>query len=284
MDSEQMRTLAKKALAALVDQARNHRGGTKWLTYPELGERIGMPGPYNTNHFGRQIGKVLGEMGHMFDEVKIDGEPIPPIQVLAVKTQERLPSDGLREFYPDYPKLTKEKKRDFCANLYPAIFNFGSRWDKLLAQLDIRPISEGLPPLPAGGRHNRWGSEGSPEHRALRDFVAANPERVGLPAGGSPITEYPLRSGDDIDVYFHYGNELVGVEVKSRRSGPDDLLRGVFQCVKYKALLQAEASVRAELLPVRTVLALEGELDYHSRRAASILSVRVVEKVKVSGA
>jgi hypothetical protein len=41
-------------------------------------------------------------------------------------------------------------------------------------------------------------------------------------------------------VLFRYKSEVIVVEVKSRLSNDADLERGLYQCVKYRALLRAE--------------------------------------------
>lgn len=281
MNQQPIDQWAKRALTVLVDHVKSYSGGPKWITYGELARRMKFPEPHTGNLFANQIGKVLGAMGHLFDGRVIGDQGIPPIQSLVVSASKKLPSDGLKEFFPSYPQLSIEKKRDFVSNLYPAIFEFGSRWERLLAELGLTPDHPATEQHPRMG-YNPWGGEGSPEHRALRDYIAGNPGILGIPSGNcSAVTEFPIKSGDRIDVVFQLPGEIIAVEVKSRRSGPDDFMRGVFQCIKYASVLAAECTLRREATRIRAILVIEGKLDGISRDAATRLSVSVIETVTV---
>lgn len=76
--------------------------------------------------------------------------------------------------------------------------------------------------------------------------VARNPGIVGTRVrGGEGLTEKRLPSGDSLDVYFQNDEERVAVEVKPATSDRADLTRGIFQCVKYTAVLRAQAIAEA---------------------------------------
>jgi len=123
---------ARKILVYLVRRVRNFQGGEKFVTYGELAREISYPEPHTGNLFGKNIGKTLGVMGHLFDDIVVDGEKVPLIQALVVNQSQKLPSDGLKEFNSTYPKLSVQKKRDFVQSEYRRIFEFGSRWEKVL--------------------------------------------------------------------------------------------------------------------------------------------------------
>lgn len=75
--------------------------------------------------------------------------------------------------------------------------------------------------------------------------MSRNPKQFGAPKGcKTGVIEKLLRSLDEIDVWFVSSGEQLAVEVKSRRSTDPDLERGIFQCVKYRALLQAENTAK----------------------------------------
>ena len=129
-------------------------------------------------------------------------------------------------------------------NEYGRILNYGSRWNEILrfaGLLEVTPPSnEGKPG--AGG----WGGGESDAHKALKQFVFAHPEICGAPDDcWLRETEHALRSGDSIDVMFKSKARWLGVEVKSRVSDGDteDYFRGIYQVVKYQAVLQAQARV-----------------------------------------
>lgn len=272
---------AKRFLLALVTHVRDFQGGDKYLTYGKIAKKVGYPEPYTGNLFGKNIGDTLGVMGHMFDDLVIDGESIPLIQSLVVSQKKKLPSDGLKEFYSTYPSLPDEKKRDFVHSEYGRIFDFGTRWEQVLAALEIQPSDE-LPPSGGDGRtgrHNSYGSEGSPEHVALRDFVSKNPSVIGLDFHGPGLTEYPLKSGDSVDVVFETADAVIGVEVKSKRSGTDDIERGLYQCVKYSAVLEAETKVNKSDAQTRCVLVIEGTLPLRLSRIRNTLRLDVFQNI-----
>jgi hypothetical protein len=274
---------ARTILAYLVKYLQSFQGGNKYITYGELAKKIDYPEPHIGNLFGSNIGKTLGVMGHLFDNFVVDGQNVPLIQALVVGQANKLPSDGLKEFDTTYPNLSNEKKRDFVYAEYEKIFDFGSRWEQVLEKLKIKPYDNiELPDVKKKqGLYNPYGGEGSPEHVALRDFIANNPSVIGLNTDKKGVTEYPLKSGDKIDVVFELENEIIGVEVKSRRSGIDDLERGLFQCVKYAAVLEAEKKLGGRNTSIRCMLVIEDSLTNQLSRTQKILNVDVRQNINV---
>ena len=272
---------AKLALKALVNHIKNFKGGKKYLTYGELAKQINYPLPHSGNLFGSNIGKTLGTMGHLFGDMIIDGEQVPLIQVLVVSSSSKLPSDGLKEFNNTYPTLSKKKKRDFALLEYHRAFEFGNRWEKVLQELGIDE-DDRSPEQKRSKRYNPYGSEGSPEHIRLRDYIADHPNVIGLDKILKGKVEYPLKSGDSIDVAFELNEQIVGVEVKSLRSGTDDLERGIFQCIKYKAVLEAENNIEGTNKTSNCILVLEGSLTKSLKRVSRKLGVKVFENISPS--
>ncbi len=77
-------------------------------------------------------------------------------------------------------------------------------------------------------------------------------------------------SGDRVDVVFCAEREIVAIEVKSRDSNWADLRRGIYQCVKYKAVLLAQD----DCLPVDSWLVTETALDGDLKALAKKLGVK----------
>ncbi len=269
---------AKRILEYLISHIKDFQGGEKFVSYSDLAKEIGYPPPHQGSAFARRIGETLGVMGHLIEDLPIDGERPPYIQALVVNKSSRLPGDGIKEFYPDYPMLPREKKRDLVLREIQRIFEFGSRWEKLLEKLNLS--SGGKSETLRRSLHNPYGSEGSPEHRALRDYVYNHPEVVGEFSVVAKYREYPLKSGDVVDVLFKTPTGMIAIEVKSRRSGEDDIERGIYQCVKYKAVLEAESIILGEQGFVDCILVLEGNLPQGLNRVASRLQVSVLEDIK----
>ncbi len=271
---------AKEVLKYLVSHIKHFQGGEKFIYYSDLAKAIGYPAPHQGNVFARRIGETFGVMGHLIEDIPIDGERPPYIQALVVSKSSRLPGDGIKEFYPDYPMLPKEKKRGLVLREVQRIFEFGSQWEKLLERLNISSgdKSEAL----RRSLHNPYGSEGSPEHRELRDYVYNHPEVVGAFSVTDKYREYPLKSGDVVDVLFETPTGTIAIEIKSRRSGRDDIERGIYQCIKYKAVLEAENIILRKQRPVDCILVLEENLPRELSRVASQLQISVLEGIKPS--
>lgn len=129
----------------------------------------------------------------------------------------------------------------------------------------------------------RYGRSGEGKnHKRLRKWVKKNPGRIvqGL-CDVKAKTEEPLLSGDRVDVVYYAEGSIVVIEVKSRDSNWDDLRRGIYQCIKYKAVMRAQ--MRADDVDGRSVCALlvtENELSDDLRDLASTLNIncRVVRR------
>lgn len=77
-------------------------------------------------------------------------------------------------------------------------------------------------------------------HRALRLWVRDNPsELFPYLTNVTAETEVVLPSADRMDVQYSTVNKRIALEVKSRDSNEADLARGIYQCVKYRAVLSA---------------------------------------------
>ncbi len=96
------------------------------------------------------------------------------------------------------------------------------------------------------GNGGLGGGPESPFHMALKEWVRDNPGLVSPSyAEAEADIEVPLLSGDRIDCSFDRGDRIAVVEVKSWISNQEDLLRGIFQCIKYRAVMEAMTHDRA---------------------------------------
>jgi hypothetical protein len=69
--------------------------------------------------------------------------------------------------------------------------------------------------------------------------------------------------------------EQLAIEVKSVHSSDADIERGIFQCVKYKAVLEAEAKCDGTTPKIRTRLVSERQLSPECSRQAKRLEIEV---------
>lgn len=186
-------------------------------------------------------------------------------------------------FEPDkyVSKMSVKEKRAIIEEIHADIFAY-QYWDSILEEYELTEIEYGIdeddnldeiaPPNRGG-----WSSEDeSDEHKALKEYVAKHPSVVGLSKRNKKgITEYLFASGDKADVVFEHNNGLLGVEVKSIISNDSDINRGIFQAVKYQALLRAEQ--KASLIPptARSVLVVENPISAPLQNLADVLGIEV---------
>ena len=120
------------------------------------------------------------------------------------------------------------------------------------------------------GKIHGFRGEGS-EHKTLQEYIASHPKLVGAKENG--ITEHILLSGDRLDVWFP--SSRIAVEVKPSISPDADILRGLFQCVKYKATLDAEAAIMGEKPEAKILLVISGKLSSSNKEIPKTLGVTV---------
>lgn len=266
---------ARLALPLLVRQAE---AGVP-IFYSNLAAELGMPNPRNLNY-------VLGSIGQTMERLsKAWKLKVPPIQCLVINKATGLPGEGIGWFLvkkEDYATLPLRQKRAIVDAELGHVYAF-SRWRDVLATLSLAPALPDFGAVIAKASGGFGGGE-SERHKALKDHVAGNPSVVGLPAG-TPVgeTEYPLPSGDFLDVSFADQDMWVAAEVKSAISDEADVVRGLFQCVKYRAVM--EAVMRSEGRPqsARAVLVLEAHLSPSLVPLRNLLGVEVVDNVNPRG-
>jgi hypothetical protein len=233
------------------------------------------------------MGAVLGKMGHLLESIEDEwGDTIPHIQSLVVNktgSLRGLPDEGIKEFWSNYPELTKVEKTHKARAEYVKIRDFGSRWNKVLTLLGIPQIEASSAETAQKGTGGYGKGGESEQHFALKTFIAANPDLVGAKIGDEAYTEYVLPSLDTIDVLFKGSHCWTAVEVKSQISDhlPSDYERGLYQCVKYRAILEAMRVDGHYRVPteIEVVLVLQTKLPKDYRELAKSLQVRVLEKV-----
>jgi len=95
-------------------------------------------------------------------------------------------------------------------------------------------------------------------------------------------TEYDLLSGDRLDVYFECKKKKhVAVEVKPSTSPEGDVLRGIFQCVKYQAVMNAARVVDNDNYDNEVILVTAGELSSENKQIAIDLKINYKDLFKM---
>ncbi|MBP6017039.1 MAG: hypothetical protein KA586_09990 [Candidatus Promineofilum sp.] len=267
--NKQYEQRARLILPILVRQAQ--AGQT--ITYMGLSRETGI----HQRGFSYPLGTVAEALQ---DLSKQWGEPIPALTSMVIYATTGVPGpgfgwavtdmDGYKDMRAWEQKTVANKAREEC-------FHY-DMWPAVLHALRLKPLEPAVPPALVDTARGK-GGEGE-AHRRLKEYVAAHPEVVGhadWKVRGR--TEYHLPSSDAIDVLFQTPWTWLAVEVKAANAGTADILRGLFQCVKYQALLEAEARVTDRPVAIASVLVLEGALPNELVAAHNTLGITVFEGV-----
>lgn len=86
----------------------------------------------------------------------------------------------------------------------------------------------------------KYGSGGeSHEHKTLKEYIANNPDILGLDSNVITKVEYLFCTGDRVDILFEISDTQRAV-VEIELSGTENLLIGIHQAIKYRALAASE--------------------------------------------
>ncbi|MGM0494970.1 MAG: hypothetical protein ACQER1_18700 [Armatimonadota bacterium] len=225
MPTERTEQKAKEALPILVNCAQKR----KVITYSRLGAQIGVI-PVN-------IGRILG---YIRGVICRKGERAPMINALVVNKNTRLPG---KDFLPDGTEHLSDGEFVQAFETHrDAVFAY-ERWDDLLSEYDLSPVKRSPEEVESLAhkfvqveQRRETGGEGD-EHARLKQYIASEPQVLGLPGDVKAAVEEQLPSGDVCDVVFRWPSEAAVVEVKGRT--PGDLAKGVYQVIKYRALVEA---------------------------------------------
>lgn len=265
--TEKSRKNVRAILPVLIFWAKT---GQTNHTYEDLANTVG-------KNRGTWIGHVLGCIQDVINELSKQKErKIPTLNALVNSKDKRIPSGGFGYVYKGYPQMSEYNKRVYINGLNKVACDY-QHWDWVISELKLSPYKsftedeiKQIIHIPSGGY---GGGEGN-EHKQLKEYILNHPESIGIKGVKIAETEYPLTSGDKLDIYFKLDNESeVAVEVKSSISDDTDLTRGIFQCVKYKAVLNALQRVEGTTRNVTVILATGRSLSDIHYRLISLLAV-----------
>lgn len=265
---------ARAALPVLVRQAKV--GST--IFYSDLAQELGMPNPRNLNY-------VLGSIGQTLEHLSAEWNvKIPPIQALVVNKISGLPGEGIGWFLlkeEDFARLSQSQKRSIVKAELNQVFTF-SAWEKVLENLGLAsPKTDFKENIELASKIIRDGE--SDQHKSLKKFVARSPTLLGLsPTTAHGVIEERLPSGDSIDVSFATRSVWIAAEVKSAVSSISDITRGLFQCVKYRAVMEAVLLAYPKSKDTRAILILESKFPISLLPLKNILGIEVIDLVKPS--
>ena len=129
----------------------------------------------------------------------------------------------------------------------------------------------------------RGGTGEGTSHKTLKEYIRANPLSVGIKLKGTKAEiEKNLPSGDRIDVSFENRTFWIGVEAKSDQSDEEDIRRGLYQCVKYRTVMEAVCAVEGIKRNIRVLLALGGPFPQSLVHEKTVLNIEVRDEITPS--
>lgn len=261
----QTNKLVRQILPILVSWAK---AGCTSKTYSDLNQMLGYKDGKNSS-----IGHQLGSLNIILERLsEATGIEIPTPNCLVCNAKTGLPSEGFNFVKDTYKDMSLEKKKKYVRQLNSEAINY-KNWDWVLAQLGLKFVAsaDDEKAIRSGKIHGCSG-EGT-AHKALKEYIANHPKVVGAKETGT--SEYILLSADRLDVWFP--KSRIAVEVKPKSSPDADIMRGLFQCVKYKAVLDAEAAIHGEIPNAKAVLVIEGALSPSNWEIMKTLGIEVIE-------
>lgn len=270
--TDKTRENIRKAIPFLIHHAKIR----KQVTYKELISTLG----YET-YSG--IGTLLGNVEDVISSLENTyAHSIPSLNALIVN-KNGLPSDGFSYVYPTYDKLTDEEKITFVNGHNEKVYSYPD-WNWVLKALELRPAaivdSAYTNKLRKSVTIYGHGGEG-PEHKAIKQAITYNSKLIGFDDVKSAQTEYTLLSGDRIDVLLVLKNDdHIAVEVKPSTASQEDITRGIFQCVKYKAVMDAERNIESAFYKNSSILVLAGTMSEQNKHIAKDLGINYIEDFK----
>ena len=239
--------------------------------------------------FPTQIGKVAGSM---MDRI-LALDPKAPLINAMITRPDGLPGVGIsgylakRYYQPRLKKwetVSKSEKLKIVERERKKVRLY-TGWEKLEKKLfgspaSIKRLNQTSKEKDGNSPDGRGGEPESVEHKKLKEWVRKNPQKIGLPKSfGKGHAEFKLESADIVDVMFTDGAQFAVVEVKSCRSADGDLKRGIYQCVKYRAVKKAqEQPVNTS---VQAILVTERDLPPKLKERARLLRVKT-KKVSIN--
>lgn len=281
---------ARNILPLLVWCAENE----KKITYGQLDAEI------QRTNWGHHVNVVVygypaGAIGNALLETEQEtGNKIPPINTLVVNARSGIPGRGcdyyLTTYLDEQPrnKLSDEQRKAMAEEVMKEVWQFDG-WRGILHRYGLQPLRDDIPALQTTKNREStlaksgWSSEPeSDAHKQLKEWIAKNPQILKSKISfGVGCTEWLFASADRIDVMFKHKGGCIGVEVKSEISNDADLERGIYQCIKYQALLRAELKARGLIPNGKAVLVVAREMPAHLQEIADLLGVSVLSVAPV---
>lgn len=273
--SEKSRELVKKIIPILIRWAKQ---GQTTQTYDNLTKELGYD-----RYSG--IGKQLGYIDDVLKRLEeLSQEKIPTLNALIKSKFTMLPSPGFSYVYTSYDDMTNDEKKIFVMGLNKEAIEY-EHWDWVLSVLELTPSTIDTKASEAAIRSGKfYGAGGEGEgHKKLKEYIYNHPEAIGIKGIKERKMEHILLSGDRLDVYLVLNDgSKIAVEVKPSTSPDADVMRGLYQCVKYKTIMDAEDKVHGEKGNNKAILVIGGSLCPENQKVSDTLEITVIETINPS--
>lgn len=234
-------------------------------------------------------GHPAGAVGNaLLETEKKSGQKIPPLNALVINARTGIPGSGCDYYLSTYlgkrrrKQLSDDERKAMSEETMEEIWRFQG-WDEILNDYGLNPIKGGIPSLQTTAVEKKPKKSGwltgpeSDAHKALKTWVAKHPKVIKskIPfKTGAP--EWLFASNDRVDVLFEHSDGCIAVEVKAAEAADAELERGIYQCVKYQALLRAELKAQGKIPNGLAILVIERHLPVILQQLADLLGVRVI--------
>lgn len=258
------------------------------VTYGEAMEKLVREEGFSSIGRATKLGFPAGKL---MDAIHNKLENAPLLNALLVRQDTRLPSAGIGgylahhygiaalgedgaidehpELWSKYSESAIQEAYDF--NEWEALFE-SAFYQQFAVDIVTKKRKVGKDGAEKDGIPRGRHGEGD-KHKSLRLWVTQNPKTVAPSLKGVRTeTEVELLSGDRVDSVYYANGQTLAIEVKSMTSNWYDLQRGIYQCVKYRAVMRAMDP--RENAIVKSLLITEDSLDGTLKALAKQLSVK----------
>ena len=250
--------------------------GQKHHTYGELIHAIGKETFSGIGHALYSVQCVIDQLNDTIEDIN---KKVPTLNSLCKNAKNMLPSEGFEYVESNYNELSPEGKELFVDGLDNRAIEY-PYWDWVLKTLGLKAYIVLSDEDIDSFKHpyEGMGGEGT-EHKALKDYIFSHPEVLGYKDVIDSQKEYVLPSGDKIDVFFELEDDThIGIEVKSSISPDEDVARGVFQCVKYYAVMDALRTLESKNYEIEVLLVTQNSLSHKNKVLCNELNIDYIEQ------
>ena len=268
MATQKISDYSMRALPFLIHKAQQR----ETLTYKELTDYVGC------HH--RVAGHILG---YIRDDI-CTPRNLPFINAIVIRQDTLEPGDG---WLPEGTShLSKQEYKEQYELFRDRAFAFPG-WNDLLKDLSLSPIQITEQELKDRGRtysqvlaRQGGGGEGA-AHRDLKEYIARNPEAIGVQVIKKGEQEHMFISGDCCDILFTLMDKRYAI-IEIKNGDPGELVRGIYQLVKYRALLSAEEDLSDNDPPQTLLVAYQIALEVQTLASKFNISCHVISKIPKS--